>query len=116
MENVKGGRMIKVPKARLGAGVMVEVEKPKNVAEVMLLKCQKHDIEFEGKLLLGKIPIGCPKCKEENEKIARDMEVKELKKKEAELAEFVEFRVKHSGLSKKLIETKAKYTKNFKRG
>ena len=114
MENVKGVRMIKVPKARLGAAVMVEVEKPKKVAEVMLLKCQKHDIEFEGKLLLGKIPIGCPKCKEENEKLARDMEAKELKKKEAELAEFVEFRVKHSGLSKKLIETKAKYTKNFK--
>ena len=61
------------------------------------LVCQKHDIEFEGKLLLGKIPIGCPKCKEENEKLARDMEVKELKQKEVELAEFVEFRVKYSG-------------------
>ena len=118
MENVRG---YKVRKQRLGgASVMFEYEKPKKVAEVakvseaMLLKCQKHGIEFRGRLLLNRIPIGCPKCKEENEKLARDVEVKELKKKEAELAEFVEFRVKHSGLSKKLIETKAKYTKNFK--
>lgn len=85
-----------------------------NMLESKRMICQKHGIEFEGKLLLGKIPIGCPKCKEESEKLARDREAQELKRKEAELAEYRDFRIKHSGISKKLIETKAKYTKNFK--
>ena len=85
-----------------------------NMLESKQMICQKHGIEFEGKLLLGKIPIGCPKCKEESEKLARDREAQELKQKEAELAEYRDFRIKHSGLSRKLIETKAKYTKNFK--
>lgn len=82
--------------------------------ETKRLICQKHGVEFEGKLLLGKIPIGCPKCKEENEKLALEIEAKTIKQREEELAEYKEFRIKHSGLSKKLIETKAKYTKNFK--
>lgn len=82
--------------------------------EVILLKCERHDIEFEGKVLLGGIKIGCPQCKEENEKLARDREAQALKQKEAELAEYRDFRIKHSGLSRKLIESKAKYTKNFK--
>lgn len=101
MQNVKGAGMVKV----------AEVAK---ASEVTTLKCQKHGIEFQGRLLLNRIQIGCPKCREEDEQKLREREEAKIKAKNEELQRFKDFRIKHSGLPKKLIETKAKYTQNFR--
>lgn len=79
------------------------------------LICEKHAIEYEGRLLFGKIPLGCPKCREAEAEAQRLREVQRLKQKDTEIKQCNEFRVQASGLPKKLINTKAKFTENFKR-
>lgn len=78
------------------------------------MKCEKHGTEFEGRLLFGKIKVGCPLCAREQEAQRQAKEAQRQRQKEQELQEYKDFRVKCSGLGKRLIETKAKYTQNFK--
>lgn len=78
------------------------------------LFCDKHQISFNGKLLFGEVKIGCPLCNKESQEARIALEAREKLARENELNEYKEFRIKHSGLSKKLIEIKPKYTPNFK--
>lgn len=78
------------------------------------LFCDKHQISFNGKLLFGEVKLGCPMCNKESQEARIELETREKIAREKELNEYKDFRIKHSGLSKKLIEIKAKYTPNFK--
>lgn len=84
------------------------------LSKTQKLYCKKHGVEFNGKLLLGKVAIGCPMCSKEAEAQKEREMALEVAKKEKELLEFKEYRVANSGLPKRLIEAKAKYTQNFK--